>query len=652
VGYRILTELKYTIICVDADKSALNRVQQDLKSLQSHFHVLTCTDTVSAWKNIELLQQTGKELCLILYDYSTAGNISFLNELNENTFTRDSRKLLLTATKDSDTLIQAINHARLDYFISKPWHSDELLKVVIDQTTTHILSRENDKLFYAEVLDRKRIIDTLVEQKIEKINHGFLAFSLQNKEELSKKLFAKIRNYCECADCSGIYRSYQPGEVLLREGDTNENLWLITKGEVIQKKKGPDGKQQVALREQEGGMVGLMSLVSREKTFITCYAATKVETIMIHESVLERIIKEQKDFLVLFANYLLLQLHNRLKQSIQIKLRLQETLDHLDATQVKLVESAKMATLGQLVAGIAHELNNPVAAILRGSEHLQDNIPKIIAPPPAPHLTELGAMVLKNSMSVTPLSTAEIRARTKKATALFGSAQLAKKAVQFQLDDAVCFKKHFKPVANNLEKAVHYLDAFYQVGNFLRNIGICSERIASLVNGLKNYARQDSDTTSETDLHEGIEDTLVIFSNSLKHYELLKNYGNIPTIECFPAELNQVWTNLISNAIEATQGKGQLKIETRTAGKNSEGIDQIQVIIEDNGPGIPPDIKEKIFELNYTTKREGDFGLGIGLAICSQIIKRHNGHIQMVSEPGRFTRFTITLPVTNRMPTN
>jgi signal transduction histidine kinase len=652
VEYRILTKLKYTIICVDADKSVLNRVQQDLQSLKSHFEILTCTSTVAAWKNIELLQQTGKNLCLILYDYSAAGDISFLNELNENAFTRDSRKLLLTATKNADTLILAINQARLDYFISKPWNSDDLLKIVIDQTTTYILSRENDKLFYAEVLDQERIVDTLVEQKIEKINHGFLAFSLQNKEELSQKLFDKIRNYCECADCSGIYRSYQPEDILIHEGTVNENLWFITKGEVIQKKKGPDGKQQVALREREGGMVGLMSLVSREKTFISCYAATKVETIMIHESVLERIIKEQEDFLILFANYLLLHLHNRLKQSIQVKLRLQETLDHLDATQMKLVESVKMATLGQLVAGIAHELNNPVAAILRGSEHLKDNIPKIIATPPAAHLSELGSRVLESSMSVPPLSTADIRTRTKKATALFGSAHLAKKAVQFQLDDAVCFKKYFKPVSNNLDNAVHYLDAFYQVGNFLRNISICSERIAGLVHSLKNYARQDSDTASETDLHEGIEDTLVIFSNSLKHYELLKKYGDIPTIKCFPAELNQVWTNLISNAIEATQGKGQLKIETRTAAKNSEGIDQVQVIIEDDGPGITPEIKEKIFELNYTTKREGHFGLGIGLAICSQIIKRHNGRIQMESEPGRFTRFIITLPVTSRMPTN
>jgi signal transduction histidine kinase len=203
------------------------------------------------------------------------------------------------------------------------------------------------------------------------------------------------------------------------------------------------------------------------------------------------------------------------------------------------------------------------------------------------------------------------------------------------------------PLENNrnFQESVLLLGQYYQAGTILRNSNTCAKRIADLVKSLKHYAGQDGEKCSATNIHEGIEETLIIFENKLKNYQVIKEYQQLPDIDCHPIELEQVWTNIISNAIDATGGQGLLKISTINLPYDESP--SIQVIIEDDGPGIPQATQAKIFELNYTTKREGHFGLGIGLTICSQIIKRHHGYIEIESEPGKFTRFIITLPVFN-----
>jgi signal transduction histidine kinase len=194
---------------------------------------------------------------------------------------------------------------------------------------------------------------------------------------------------------------------------------------------------------------------------------------------------------------------------------------------------------------------------------------------------------------------------------------------------------------------VDYLDHFYQIGNFLHNIETCGERVAALVKGLKNYSRQDTETVAKVDLHQGLEETLMIFGNKLKHFNVIKEYSELPPVECRPAELNQVWTNLIANALDAMGKQGTLTIKTQMAKTSKNGKEHVQVLIEDDGPGIPPEVKKQIFEFHFTTKRGTRFGLGMGLAIAQQIIRRHGGVIQAKSEPGTFTRFIVTLPVVN-----
>jgi signal transduction histidine kinase len=160
---------------------------------------------------------------------------------------------------------------------------------------------------------------------------------------------------------------------------------------------------------------------------------------------------------------------------------------------------------------------------------------------------------------------------------------------------------------------------------------------------LKGYARSDDETQHYADIHEGIEDTLVIFENKLKMHQVSTDYADLPPILCQPIALQQVWTNLVSNAIDAFPEKGVLKIQTRLAEKDHTHYAVIS--FEDNGCGIPESQREAIFELNFTTKKEGNFGLGIGLSICQQIMTAHKGWIDVESELDKFTRMTVWLPV-------
>ena len=144
---------------------------------------------------------------------------------------------------------------------------------------------------------------------------------------------------------------------------------------------------------------------------------------------------------------------------------------------------------------------------------------------------------------------------------------------------------------------------------------------------------------------DGIESVLIIYANYLKKgIHLTKNFSDIPEIECFPEKLIQIWTHLLSNAIQATSGEGNISITVKLEKSfNNSSPDNILVVFEDNGNGIPIEIQDKIFEPFFTTKKSGE-GAGLGLHICKQIVAQHNGNISVLSEVGK-TIFTVILPV-------
>lgn len=299
----------------------------------------------------------------------------------------------------------------------------------------------------------------------------------------------------------------------------------------------------------------------------------------------ERIIKEQNSIL-----------ENKVKERTA---ELEETNKNLKETQSQLVDAEKMASLGQLTAGISHEINNPINFVVSNIKPLKRDVQEIL-------------MILDKYN--------EIKDSTEVKEKLIEIEALKKKLDSEYLKD--------------------------EINLLLKGIEEGAGRTSEIVKGLKNFARADEGDLKRINIHEGIDATLTLLNNSINDHKIsvTKKYADLPIIECYPGKINQVLMNILSNAIDAIKSvktqnyAGLILIETQLINKNAI------IKISDNGIGIPSGIINKIFEPFYTTKDVGE-GTGLGLSIVYGIIKSHNGKIEVQSEENKNTTFTITLPV-------
>ncbi|MBD2167707.1 hybrid sensor histidine kinase/response regulator [Calothrix membranacea FACHB-236] len=301
----------------------------------------------------------------------------------------------------------------------------------------------------------------------------------------------------------------------------------------------------------------------------------------------------------------------RVRVHLQLK-RLTESLEQqlsdrtiaLQQAQIQLVQQEKLSTLGELIAGVAHEINNPISFISSNIEHLEEHIAAI---------TEILRLYQQEY--------------------LHPSDQITDASEELDLEFA-------------LQDIVKIIDSFKLGTDRLRNLSF----------SLRNFSRADVDTKQPADLHQGLDSTLLILQHRLKSVgdrpciEVIKSYGQLPEVNCYPGQINQVFMNILANAIDAID-------EAMMHGKMSASIPQIQITTEidaqkcvniriaDNGMGIPDLIQERLFEPLFTTKPVGK-GTGLGLSITHQIIvEKHNGTLEVNSQPGQGTEFTIKIPV-------
>lgn len=262
----------------------------------------------------------------------------------------------------------------------------------------------------------------------------------------------------------------------------------------------------------------------------------------------------------------------------------------LKSTQAQLVHSSKMTSLGQLVAGVAHELNNPIGYTYSNISHLKEYVGSI-----------------------------------KKLISLYESA-LSKlpKASQTPLQEK---KKELNTdfILKDIENIIH---------SSLEG----TQRTKDIVVGLRNFSRLDEAEIKEVDLHEGLENTLKLLNSEFKNrITLHKDYAKLPKVTCYPSQINQVFMNLLTNALQAIEGQGEVWIKTEVQ------KDKIVISIRDSGKGIPPDHLDRIFDPFFTTKKIGQ-GTGLGLSISYGIIQKHQGEIKVTSQLGQGSTFTILLP--------
>jgi two-component system, NtrC family, sensor kinase len=341
----------------------------------------------------------------------------------------------------------------------------------------------------------------------------------------------------------------------------------------------------------------------------------------------------------------------------------------LEASQKQLVQSDKMITLGTMLAGVAHEINTPLAAIKANSENILESLRGLILKlnPSLSHLTldelQTSLKILELSReSTTPFSSREARALRKKVISLLEERNLSNVdiltdfIVELNLVEALERNEEilFSP---QLERVLSLTSDLHGIRKKSTVIQTSAERVSKIVKSLKSFMHFDQNEKKVlADLTEGMETVLIILHNKIKMgIEVTKNYGeDVPQILCFPDELNQVWTNLIHNAIQAMDEKGSLQIDIEKVPslQGTPDIDKrnpeykgeyISVSIQDSGSGIPPEIRQKIFQAFFTTKPAGE-GSGLGLHIIGKILEKHEGALYLESEPGR-TRFSVLLPL-------
>ena len=359
--------------------------------------------------------------------------------------------------------------------------------------------------------------------------------------------------------------------------------------EIIESLSIPNGDKELLLKELKTVQKNAMVLEFKfkrtmaDKTAITNILNASIEEVEKQKKIIENARDE--------INHTLIEVDHQKKLIEDKNTELNKLFDLREAQQ-QLVMAEKMASLGQLTAGVAHEINNPINFVSANIKPLKEDLADIVE-----CINRYESVIRENKLEE-----------------LFSGVQ------QFKNKTDIAF-------------------SMKEIQDLLRGIEEGANRTSEIVKGLRNFSRLDQNVVKKANLNEGIESTLTLLHTVYKdRIEIIKDYGDIPEVECLPGQINQVLMNILSNAIQAIAEKGEIFIKT------SEEKSAVKISIRDTGGGMSDETKQKIFDPFFTTKEVGK-GTGLGLSISYGIIEKHQGKIEVNSVQGKGTEFIITLPV-------
>ena len=456
------------------------------------------------------------------------------------------------------------------------------------------------------------------------------------------------------------------GTQLVTQGEPVGAVYLVLDGQVSLHRDSSRG-EVLAHLATSGPLIGLVSLARAEDAFFTGETATEATVVRLTTEQLQIVISEDPSIGSTLTALAIRSLTRRLMRAEDLHLEnamlaedleaqkeaLAATLEDLRATRAELVERARFAMLGELSAGIAHELNNPVTALVRAAKHLHEDVDAALAAP----ATASSREAMSRALTAPPRSTSVERALMKELLPVVGDRTLARRLVRAGVQGA--------DGARALAQIPGGIDAYEagaRLGGSLRSVLAAGDRVIELTQSLKGYARPDAEDLKPVDVREGIDDVLRLTAHRVRGIRIECDYEDVPLVLAHPAKLQQVWTNLIVNAAEAIEDENaDLVAAAESAGGvpelpargEAEALIRITVrptpegvvvTVCDNGPGIDPSIVDKIMEPHFTTKAgRVRFGLGMGMSIVRSIIADHGGTLVICSHPGS-TTMRISLP--------
>ena len=436
----------------------------------------------------------------------------------------------------------------------------------------------------------------------------------------------------------GDVLEFAPGEALFEQGKRPYHFWVVLEGKVkVTKRSG--GEEILLTVHKPGEFAAELSILSGAAPIASGRAVGPVKALRIEAGRLRELIAGDAEA----AGVILPALTGRL-QEVDQTLRQQE----------------KLAALGRMAAGLAHELNNPAAAVKRAAATLDESVAEAqnalirlhahaVDAGQQAFLTRLHDEARGYCASPIPLTPLQRSGREDEVGDWLDDHgvekgwEVAPVLVVGGITPAKLEQVRERMGEERLDAVVRWLAATLTATTLLRELRQGTERISLLVSSIKQYSHMDqAPELKEADLHAGLESTLALLAHKLKAgVEVVRDYDpSLPKVCVYPGELNQVWTNLIDNAVDAMGGAGTITVRTRR--DDASGV--VNVEIADDGPGIPPEILERVWEPFFTTKGVGE-GSGLGLDIARRIVqRRHGGTIKLTSAPGD-TRFLITLRI-------
>ncbi|MFP7696393.1 sensor histidine kinase [Trueperella sp. LYQ143] len=445
--------------------------------------------------------------------------------------------------------------------------------------------------------------------------------------------------------------NFPPDVCLTREGLRVEEVVLALSGQVSLE-RASDAGDITMHHASTGRLIGMLAMTSGRPAFFTSRTTTHVVAVQLTFEQLNYIWNHDHDVPSLVAALFVRSFDRRLRRAEDIQIEQYElttqleqerhnlalALRNLEAARAELMSQARFASLGELAAGVAHELNNPMAAIDRTADHLLHAVESLIATCGDKKWARRTLAALEAAHDAPSLTTREARSVRHELENVVKDRAVAQRLVLAGIHDP----EFAREITRSRHMSLETVELAASIGSGLRNLTTATDRITELVSSLRSYARPDGDPIVDIDVHVGIDDTLRLLSHRLTHITVDRDYHTLPRITCHPGQLSQVWTNLLTNAAEAMAEQSDAHI-TITTGRFSDT--HISVKVADNGPGIPPTTQAHIFEPRFTTKNgQVRFGMGIGLSLVQNIVNRHEGKITVDSSPAG-TTFTVILPI-------